>query len=322
MIYFYSFLKSLGLLSLMLITVYVMIYLDRKLIGHLQARHGPMTGFHGIVQPLADWLKMTFKGRSVSQNSRGALVIFAPAFALIPATIVYTIIPVSRKLLLYRLDVGLILIFTLLFLSILGISVAGLSSGNRQSAFGSLYVVANALGFILPMIISTISVMFLSGSMDVIDVINAQNRAWFVLTQPIGALIFLVSTIQLVGRSQLEIPSIDLQNIAGFDAEFSGINLNFLRLTEYINVLTLIGLTTMIYLGGWLGPINLHSIGWYIVKTYAVLFLVLWIKNSIPWPRFEASMSRISWGFLFPLSVFNLIITIVFVVFIKPLIRV
>ena len=322
MIYLNIFLKSLGLLVLMLLAVYVMIYLDRKLVGHLQARHGPMTGFHGVVQPLADWLKMTFKGRSVSQNSKGALIIFAPFFALIPATIIYTIIPISRRLLLYRTDVGLILIFTLLFLSILGIAIAGLSSGNRQSAFGSLYVIANSLGFILPMVISTISVMFLSGSMDMIDIINAQQRAWFVLTQPIGALIFLISSVQLVSRSQLEIPSTDVQNIAGFDAEFSGVNLNFLRFTEYINVLTLIGLTTMIYLGGWIGPINLHSVGWYIVKTYAVLLLVLWIKNSIPWPRFEASMSRISWRLLFPLSIFNLILTIVFVVFIKPLIRV
>ena len=155
-----------------------------------------------------------------------------------------------------------------------------------------------------------------------IDIINAQQKAWFILTQPIGALIFFMSSIRLVGRSQLEIPSIDVQNISGFDSEFFGVNLNFLRLTEYINVLTLIGLTTMIYLGGWLGPINLHSVGWYIIKTYAILFIVLWVKNSIPWPRFEVSMSRISWRFLFPLSIFNLILTIVFVVFIKPLIQV
>lgn len=314
------FSKSLLILLFLLFSVNLYIYLERKFVGHLQARRGPMTGFHGVLQPVSDVFKLMFNGQLVPDESRKVFFRLAPLFAFLPAYMVYLVLPFSRRLLLADPDASLVLVLSLLFLSMVGLSFSGWASGNEEAAVGSIYILTNLASFFLPLIVSAASISFLAGSLSLIDIVEAQSKVWFIFLQPLGAVVFLVSILRLIERSPYAFPCVDPELIASYKIEYSGVGLGFLIFTEYMNLFTMMGIFTILFLGGWEGIFRLHSVIWFLIKVYAASLFVLWIRSSLPKPRLEEVMARTGWMFLLPLALLNLILTLVFVTFIKPLI--
>jgi NADH-quinone oxidoreductase subunit H len=319
--------KSIILVILLLTGFAYLSYVERKLVARFQVRYGPnRAGPMGLLQPIADALKMAFKEEVVPTHVDRPVYVLAPAFTVTTALIIWAVIPISgdsftlfgQEVTLYIADVNVALLYVLAVASLAtyGIILAGWSSNNKYSLLGALRTTSQMLSYELPMGIALVSLLVIVGSLSLVDIVNAQQAVWLVALQPVGFIIYFISGLAEANRSPFDLPETENELVAGFATEYGGIKFALFFMGEYIHMITISALTTTFFLGGWRGPfveqIPLLGPLYFLIKVSAIIFLMIWIRASLPRVRYDKLM-QYCWKFLLPLSLLNLAATAVVV---------
>jgi len=319
--------KSVLLVVVLLTGFAYLSYIERKLVARFQVRYGPnRAGPFGALQPIADALKMVFKEEIIPLHVDRLVYVLAPALTVIPALVIWAVIPVSggsitifgQTITPYVADVnvGLLYILAIASLGTYGIVLAGWSSNNKYSLLGGLRTGSQMLSYELPMGIALASVVLIAGSLSLVDIVNSQGVIWFVVLQPIGFIIYFISGLAEAGRSPFDLPETENELVSGFATEYGGIKFALFFMGEYIHMITISALATTFFLGGWYGPfvgqIPILGLAYFLVKVAFVIFLIIWVRASLPRVRYDQLM-RFCWKLLLPLSLLNLAVTAVVV---------
>ncbi len=297
----------------MLNTVFVM-WLERKFLGHLQSRRGPMrTGYHGLLQPFADALKMLGKEDLVPAAADRALFLVAPLIAFSPAVLIHVAMPWTEWFAKTASEIGLLMLFAVAALSPVGVVVAGWASHNKYSLIGGIRAAAQQVSYEVPLLLSVVGVVMLARSMRLTDVVGAQGVAWNIVWQPLGFLIFFIGMLAELNRVPFDLPEAESELVSGFNTEYSSMRFALFFLAEYMNVFTWSLVGALVFLGGWMGPV-LPGVVWLALKTYALVLLIIWVRGTVPRVRVDQLLA-VSWKVLLPASLLGAMITAVGVVF-------
>ena len=322
--------KSLLLVIALLTGFAYLSYVERKLVARFQVRYGPnRAGPFGLLQPIADALKMVFKEEIIPSQVERVVYLLAPALTVVPALVIWAVIPISgtsftlfgQTITPYvaNVNVGLLYILAITSLGTYGIVLGGWSSNNKYSLLGALRTSSQMLSYELPMGVTLVSMLLIVGSLSLVDIVNAQKAVWFVVLQPIGFIIFFISGLAEANRSPFDLPETENELVAGFATEYGGIKFALFYMGEYIHMITISALTATFFLGGWYGPfvdrIPFLGLVYFVVKVALVIFVIVWVRVSLPRIRYDKLM-QFCWKFLLPLSILNLAVTAVGVVLI------
>jgi NADH-quinone oxidoreductase subunit H len=290
-----------------------LVLLERKVSGHIQDRLGPMrTGPHGILQTAADAIKLLQK-ENITPASADRLVFFlAPIIVFAPAMAAYCAISWSKGVSACDLNLGVLYIIAVGGLGTVGIILAGWSSGNKWSLLGGMRSAAQIISYEVALLLSFIGVIMINGSLNLADLIEGQKRVWYIVCQPLGFLLFLISATAECNRAPFDIPEAESELVAGFHTEYSGMKFAMFFLAEYSNMFIAAALCTTLFLGGWQGipglPLLLPPIVWFLLKVYFIIFIMMWLRWTFPRVRVDQLMG-FSWKFLVPLGFFNIGVT-------------
>lgn len=312
------------ILSILLVVTVVfanaifMVYAERKVAGHVQRRFGPYeVGWHGVLQPFVDALKLMGKELVVPRNASPFLFRFAPVLAFTPVVIPFLVFPFAEKLTVLDLDIGLVLILAISSINIMAILVAGWSSNNKYGLFGAMRSVAQDISYEIPILLSLLSVALITNSFNLRTIVQAQiGGVWFCLLQPVAFIIYFIAAVAETNRAPFDLPESESELTAGFHTEYSGMGFGLFYLGEYTNMFIACSVAAAVFLGGWSGlPLPADAwtgVIWYFLKVYLLMFIMLWIRWTYPRVRFDQLMN-LSWKYLIPFSLLNLIITAVVV---------
>jgi len=301
----------------MLNTVFVM-WLERKVLAHLQSRMGPMrTGWHGLMQPFADALKLLGKEDLVPQGADRGLFLIAPVIAFVPSVLIYAATPWGERIAGVHIDTGIFLVFGIMALFPVGILVGGWASRNKYALMGGFRAAAQQVSYEVPMILSAVGVVMLAGSMRLETIVTAQTSVWNLVTQPLALVVFLIGALADLNRVPFDMPEAESELVAGFNVEYSSMRFALFFVAEYVNVFTLSLLTALLFLGGWMGPgaqtMPWLGVIWLGLKTYAIAFVIIWIRATLARVRMDQLMA-IGWKLLLPAALVNMAITSVGIV--------
>lgn len=301
--------------------------LERKVLGHMQARHGPRrAGPHGIWQPLADGLKLFFKEDIVVSCADKVVYHLAPFIIVCTALSTVAVIPFGGKVNVFGreiflriadINIGLLYILALSSLGVYGVVLAGWSANNKYSLMGGLRSSAQMISYELPLAMATVGVLMQSGSLSLVQIVEAQaQQGWFVLTQFLGFVIFLICAVAECNRTPFDLPEAESELVAGFHIEYSSMKFALFQLAEYASVILMSALVVTLFFGGWL-PLPLPFISespawtgplWFGAKVFVFCFFFIWLRATFPRFRYDQLM-QFGWKVLFPLSLVNIVIT-------------
>jgi len=292
---------------IVLVNTVVVMYCERKWLGHMQGRMGPMrTGYHGLIQPIADAIKLLGKEDLVPSGADRVLFLIAPALAFAPAILVYAAMPWVEQFAGTSFDVGIFFVFAITALPPVGVLIAGWASANKYALIGGFRAAAQQVSYEIPMILSTVGLVMIAGSMKLSGIVDAQAHVWNIFTQPLAFLLFFIGILAEVNRTPFDIPEAESELVAGFNIEYSSMRFALFFVAEYMNVFTVSLLATLLFLGGWNGPL-LPGIVWLFIKTYAMVFLIIWVRATFPRFRVDQLMT-VSWKLLVPAAMVNLVL--------------
>jgi NADH-quinone oxidoreductase subunit H len=308
----------------------VMVYVERKVAAFIQQRLGPyLVGPKGMLQPLADVVKLMFKEELRPKAADAFLFGLAPiisatcafaAFAVVPfgaETRFFGLLSEPIKLQVADVNVAILIVFAIASMGVYGIVLAGWSSNSKYSLLGGLRSSAQMISYELSYGMALASVLLLGNSLSLTDMVNRQAGAWlhlipkwFVFVQPVGFLIFMTAGIAETNRAPFDFPEAEQELVAGYHTEYSSMSFAMFFLAEYINMVTVSAVATDLFLGGWHGPLLPESLGWiwFLIKVAALLFFYVWMRWTLPRYRYDQLMA-FGWKFLLPLSVVNLLAT-------------
>ncbi len=306
----------------------VVLLVERKLLGRMQNRYGPnRVGPFGALQPLADILKLLAKEQFRPSSSVGALFALAPAISILTAVATFAIIPFGdrqdifgTKVGLYGVDlsIGPLYVFAFGAVAFYGIMLGGWSSGSKYSFLGAMRGAAQLISYEVSQGLALIGVVLTAQTLSLTGIVHAQAGMWYVVPQFVGFLIFLVAGFAETNRAPFDLTEADAELVGGYNTEFGGGRFASYYFAEYLNVLVVAGVTTTIFLGGWLLPFGLHPPGWVdpfvvLAKMALVTFFFIWIRATLPRLRYDQLMS-FGWKILLPLATLNALVTAVLVV--------
>src|SRR5262245_12177114 len=314
---FWALVKILVILHAMLGVVSYMIYAERKIAGHMQARVGPnRVGPLGLFQPIADVAKLFFKEEFVPDGASKVIFHIAPMLAVIPALVTFSVVPFGPQdaLRVTDINVALLLFLAMSSLGVYAITLGGWSSNNKYALLGGLRSSAQMISYELAMGLSTIGVLLMAGSLSLVDIVHAQERWWFVLFQPVAFLIFMITALAETNRAPFDLPEGEGELVAGFHTEYSSMKFGLFFLGEFANVISISCIAVTLFLGGWNGPWLPDSLKflWFFAKLGCLLFFFIWVRWTFPRLRYDQLMN-LGWKVLLPLSLINVMLTAVFV---------
>jgi NADH-quinone oxidoreductase subunit H len=308
----------------------VMVYVERKVAAMLQQRVGPyLVGPKGLLQPLADIIKLMFKEELRPKAADALLFSLAPiisatcafaAFAVVPfggETTLFGLLSEPLRLQVADVNVAALVIFAIASMSVYGIVLAGWSSNSKYSLMGGLRASAQMISYELSYGMALVSVLLIGNSLSLTDIVNGQAGAWFgviprwfVFVQPLGFLIYLTAGIAETNRAPFDFPEAEQELVAGYHTEYSSMRFAMFFLAEYVNMVTVSAVATDLFLGGWHGPFLPVSLSWiwFLIKVGALLFFYIWMRWTLPRYRYDQLM-KFGWKVLLPASVVNLLIT-------------
>jgi NADH-quinone oxidoreductase subunit H len=297
-----------GVIGLVAVNALFLIWMERKVSAHMQLRPGPMeVGFHGALQTIADALKLIGKELITPEDVDKLIYLLAPIVMFLPVLVSFVVIPFSPTLIIRDLNVGLLLIFAFSTLSVLAILMAGWSSNNKYSLLGAIRSVAQNIAYEIPLLITAMSVILMAGSFKPTDIIAQQSIVWNIFWQPLAFLLFIICGTAETNRAPFDIPEAESELVAGFHTEYSGMRFAIFFLAEYTNMFIVSAVATILFLGGWKGPF-LPPVVWFLLKVYAMIFLMMWFRWTFPRLRFD-QLVTFAWKILIPLALANLILT-------------
>lgn len=285
-----------------------LVLVERKFAGYFQERYGPnRVGPFGLLQPMADAIKLLFKEDIVFKGSERSLYILAPAISAISALLPLAVIPYSASLRIADINVGLLYILAVASFGTYGILLGGWSSNSKYALMGALRAAAQTVSYEIPMAIVLVAIVIQSQSLSLTDIVNSQAKLWYVVPQFIGFVTFFIAALAETNRLPFDLPEAESELVAGFHTEYSGFKFALFFVGEYIHLLVVGLLTSVLFLGGWYGPMK-SGIHWLLIKTFVVVYIFIWFRWTFPRFRFDQLM-RIGWKLLIPASLLNLLIT-------------
>jgi NADH-quinone oxidoreductase subunit H len=306
------------------------VLMERKVLGFIQLRYGPnRVGPWGLLQPLADLLKLLFKEDFTPPGVNKVLFVMAPIITAVTAFLPLAVIPFAKDILpatltiyghkvdltvaglnqgvIADINVGLLYVFAMGSLAVYGAVLGGWASNNKYSLLGGLRLCAQMVSYELALGLSIIGVLMLAGSLSLVKIVEAQKSMWFIVYQPLGFFLFLTAAFAECARTPFDLIECENELVAGFQTEYSSMKWALFMLGEYCHIIIASALITTLFLGGWQGPI-LPPIAWFVIKTYALVFFFIWIRGTFPRLRFDQLM-QLGWKVLLPLALANIVIT-------------
>jgi len=301
---------------------------ERRVLARIQVRIGPnRAGPWGILQPVADGIKLIFKEELIPAEADRLLFILAPIITVVPALIILAVVPLGPNVILFgkeyslglasNVNVGALYILAVASIAIYGIVIAGWASANKYALMGGIRSSAQMVSYELALGLSIIGPILLANSMSIDAIVAAQRGLWYIFLQPLGFLIFLISVIAEVNRSPFDMPEAEQELTAGYHVEYSGMKFALFFMAEYGKMIAVSFIAATLFLGGyqgpfiealpWLGPIYLF------IKVLLILFLMVWIRATLPRFRYDRLMA-FGWKILLPLAIFNVLVTAVLIV--------
>lgn len=300
-----------ALLGIISLAAIVFTYAERKVCAFMQMRLGPnrVGGRFGLLQPVADMLKLMSKENIMPAGADKVLWALSPALLFVPAALVYAFFPFDAGAVLVDVNVGVFLLLAISSQAVLPFLMGGYASNNKYSMIGGFRIVSQMISYEAPLLFSLLGILMITGSMRLEDIVLAQQGGhWFLFLQPLAFIIFLISAIAETNRTPFDLVEGESEIIAGPFTEYSGMRWALFFLAEYANLLTAAILATTFFLGGYLGPSFLPGFVWFTLKSVAMVFLIMWFRWTFPRTRVDQMLS-FSWKALLPLAILNVFLT-------------
>lgn len=333
-----SVVKSAVALAVLMAAFGYLTLAERKILGRMQSRHGPnRVGPFGLMQPLADGLKLLLKEQITPREVRLGVYLLAPAMSMFVALMAFAVIPIGppitiwgrvRILAVANVNIGLLYILAILSLGVYGIVLGAWASSNRYSLLGGLRSTAQIISYELSLGLAVVAVIVLAGTLSPMGIVAAQHSAglsWFILLQPLGFVLFAIGGFAETNRAPFDLAEAEQELVAGYHTEYAGMRFALYFAAEYINMVTISALMTTLYLGGWIGIGNgifftvshspwfqLIGVFWFMAKTSLFLFFYIWVRATLPRIRYDQLM-WFGWKVLLPVAIINLVATALYV---------
>lgn len=313
-------------LIVVLLTVFAFLMLfERKILSWFQLRIGPnRTGPWGLFQPVADGVKMIMKEDIIPRDADRLIFKLAPIIALFVAIAAFAVIPVGPPLQIgdYVLplsiadpNAGVLVVLAFTSLGVYGVALGGWASQSKYALLGAMRATAQMISYELTMGMSLVGVILLTGGVRLSEIVAAQQEGvWFIFLQPVGFVLFFISMVAEVNRVPFDLPEAETELVSGYHTEYSGMRYAMYAISEYINMLTVSSLMTLLYLGGWSGPAFLPPFLWFAGKVAIFLFIFIWMRATLPRLRYDRLMS-LGWKVMLPVAFLNLVATAAWVAF-------
>ena len=286
-----------------------LIWVERRLLAFWQERLGPnRAGPFGILIVLADTLKLFFKEDWIPPFADKWVFIFAPAIVVASVLLGFIIIPFTPSIIVSDLNVGLLFFLAMSSLGVYSIVLGGWASNNKYSLLGALRGASQMIAYEVFMGLSLMGVVMMTGSFKMSDIVLAQSDMWFIVKQPLGAIIFFIAGIAETHRLPFDIPEAESELIAGYHAEYSGMKFGMFFIGEYLGITLISAMMTTLFFGGYLGPSFLPPWAWFFLKTFAFIAFFILLRASLPRPRYDQLM-ELGWKVLLPLVLLNILVT-------------
>ena len=332
-----SVVKSVIVLVVLLTAVAYTVWLERKVVGHMQNRWGPTrVGPFGLLQPAADGIKFLFKEDLTPPHVYKPLFLAAPLIAVVFALTSISVIPFGNPVTIFgytfplqittNVNTGLLLILGVTSIGVYGVALAGWSSNNKYSLLGGLRASAQMVSYEISLGLSLVGVLILAGSFSLDDIVKAQRGAYFhviphwnIIPQIIGFFCYLIAAYAETNRIPFDLPEAETELVAGYHTEYSAMKFAMFFMAEYANMITVACLATLLFFGGWNGPLfgpailqAILPVFWFCLKVFCFLFLYIWVRGTLPRFRYDQLMA-FGWKFLLPLALVNLVVTAIVV---------
>ena len=317
-------------LNATLVGVTYMVLLERKVIAWAQSRLGPMrVGPYGILQPIADAVKLMLKEDITPTRADKWVFTAAPIISMVPALIVYAVIPFGDRIHLFGRDislyitdinVGLLYIVSVASVGVYGIILAGYASNSKFPLLASLRASAQLISYEVAVTLTLVSVILMAGTLSMVGIVRAQESShmWFGFVQPLAFVIFFIGGLAETNRAPFDLPEAEQELTGGFHTEYSGMRFALFFLAEYANMIVVSSVATTLFLGGWLRPFpNVAALSflgiipgwmWFLIKSFIFLYVFIWVRATLPRYRYDQLMN-IGWKVLIPLAIANLVLT-------------
>jgi NADH-quinone oxidoreductase subunit H len=315
--------KALLIVNLVLGAFAYSTWLERKLLGRMQARYGPnRAGPFGLLQPIADLVKLIRKEHFYPASAVDVLYITAPAVAAFTALAAFSVIPfggvwhvgpydITGRIV--DVPIALVLLFALGAMGIYAFLVGGWASESKFSLLGSMRTAAQLISYEVSLALSVLGVVLMAGSLSLVEIVERQQETiWYAAPQLVGLLVFFIAGVAETNRPPFDLPEAETELVAGYQTEYSGMRFGLFSMAEYINMITLSGLAVTLFFGGWGGPV-LPGPVWFLLKLFAFIFVFMWLRATLPRLRYDQLM-RFGWKVLLPVATLNAVVTAVLVV--------
>jgi NADH-quinone oxidoreductase subunit H len=319
-----SLIKAALIINLVMLTFAYMTWTERKVLARMQLRYGPnRAGPFGLLQPIADLVKLIRKESFFPASAVDLLYIGAPVLSTFTALAAFSVIPfgpgwdiagyhVSGEVV--NVPISLVLLFALSSLGIYGFIVGGWASDSKYSLLGSMRTCAQMVSYEVSLTFAVLGVVLMGQSLSLVDIVHKQGATiWFVVPQFLGLVIFFVAGVAETNRPPFDLPEADTELVAGYHTEYSGMRFGLFQMGEYVNMITLSALAVTLFFGGYYGPWAPLGPLWFAIKLFVILFLFLWMRATLPRLRYDQLM-RLGWKVLLPLATINAVVTAALVV--------
>lgn len=307
------------ILAFLAVNGLILVYAERKVAGFIQRRPGPYeVGPYGVLQPVVDAGKLVGKQLVTPLGADKPLYWAAPLMSFAPVVLCFLPVPFSPILTGMNMNLGLVLILAFSGLNVLALCLAGWSSNNKYALIGAARAVSQSVAYEIPLLLAVLSVAFQVGSVDLTAITKYQGAgifSWIIFTQPLAFLIFFIAATAETNRAPFDLPEAESELTAGFHTEYSGMGFGLFFLAEYSYMVVICAVATVLFLGGWAGPV-VDGPWWFLAKTYGLLLVLMWFRWTYPRVRFD-QLLNICWKWLIPLSLINLVATAFIVKLVK-----
>jgi NADH-quinone oxidoreductase subunit H len=303
---------ALFIVAFILGMVMVFIWMERRGVGRLQLRPGPnRAGPFGVLQPVADAIKVLLKEDIVPERGDHLLHALAPIIAFVPGLMVFAVVPFWRgdgAGLVPDLNIGLVYLVAVSSISVVGVFTAGWASNSKYSLMGAMRAMAQMVSYEVPLVLALVGVALAAGSLSLVKIVEAQGLP-FLLVQPLGFLVYFMAALAEANRGPFDLMEADSEIVAGFHTEYSGMKFAMFYLGEYAHTLGVSAIGATLFLGGWKGPL-LPPLIWLVIKVFVLFFVIIWVRTTLPRLRVDQLMA-FAWKFLLPLALMNIFLVAV-----------
>ncbi len=309
--------KLMIILGVLLFFAGYLVWVERKFLARLQIRYGPnRAGPYGLLQPLADIVKMLVKEDTVPDGADRAFFLIAPAVVAATAILMFSVVPFGKDLTLWGqkvplvvtdLNIGLLFVFAMSSLGVYGVALGGWASNSKYGLLGGIRGAAQMISYELPLGLSLVPIVMMAHSFSMVKIVAAQQKYPFILFQPLAFMIFAISSMAESKRIPFDLPEAENELVAGYHTEYSGMRFGLFFLGEYVHIMVFGAIMSVLFLGGWRGPF-LPPVVWLLIKILAVALFMIWVRGTLPRLRYDQLMA-LGWKVLIPLALINILAT-------------